>query len=137
MCPLLVLMIADGKRLITQVVPPALLEFSRGILRSRFAAIVGIGQETVTSVRRLGDDFVYTITRHGDGTVPATSAALPGATTHYAPVAHSDLTRDRVVAAIAIARPTLPPSSKRSRGGFSSTMPRSACARRRPATPGP
>lgn len=66
---------------------------------SRFACIVGIGQETVTSVRRVADDFVYTITRHGDGTVPAISAALPGAPAHYAPVAHSDLTRDRVVAA--------------------------------------
>jgi PGAP1-like protein len=69
---------------------------------SRFAAIVGIGQETVTSVRRHGDDFVYTITRHGDGTVPAISGALPGAATHYAPVAHSDLTRDRVVAAAVV-----------------------------------
>ena len=66
---------------------------------SRFACIVGIGQETVTSVRRRNDDFVYTITRHGDGTVPAISAALPGAPVHYAPVAHSDLTRDPVVAA--------------------------------------
>jgi hypothetical protein len=66
---------------------------------SRFACIVGIGQETVTSVRRRNDDFVYTITRHGDGTVPAISAALPGASVHYAPVAHSDLTRDPVVAA--------------------------------------
>ena len=65
----------------------------------RFASIVGIGEETVTSVRRRDDDFVYTITRHGDGTVPAISAALPGAPAHYAPVAHSDLTRDRVVAA--------------------------------------
>ena len=27
------------------------------------------GQETVTAVRRRSDDFVYTITRHGDGTV--------------------------------------------------------------------
>jgi hypothetical protein len=65
----------------------------------RFASIVGIGQETVTAVRRRGDDFVYTITRHGDGTVPAISAALPGAPTHYTPVAHSDLTRDPLVAA--------------------------------------
>jgi len=69
---------------------------------SRFASIVGIGQETVTSVRRLNGDFVYTITRHGDGTVPAISAALPGAITHYARVAHSDLTRDRVVAAAVV-----------------------------------
>jgi hypothetical protein len=68
----------------------------------RFAAIVGVGQETVTAVRRRADDFVYTITRHGDGTVPAISAALPGALTHYTPVAHSELTRDRVVAAAVV-----------------------------------
>jgi pimeloyl-ACP methyl ester carboxylesterase len=87
---------------------PALLEHARtvqgGLAQpdSRFSCIVGIGQETVTSVRRRGDDFVYTITRHGDGTVPAISAALPGAPAHYAPVAHSDLTRDPVVAAAVI-----------------------------------
>lgn len=69
---------------------------------SRFACIVGVGEETVTSVRRRSDDFEYTITRHGDGTVPAISAALPGAPTHYARVAHSDLTRDRVVAAAVV-----------------------------------
>jgi len=68
----------------------------------RFASIVGIGQETVTSVRRRDDDFIYTITRHGDGTVPAISAALPGAPAHYTRVAHSDLTRDRVVAAAVV-----------------------------------
>jgi pimeloyl-ACP methyl ester carboxylesterase len=87
---------------------PALLEHARtvqsGLARpdSRFTCIVGIGQETVTSVRRRNDDFVYTITRHGDGTVPAISAALPGAPAHYAPVAHSDLTRDPVVAATVV-----------------------------------
>ncbi len=69
---------------------------------TRFASIVGIGQETVTSVRRRTDDFVYTITRHGDGTVPAISAALPGAPAYYVPVAHSDLTRDPVVAAAVV-----------------------------------
>jgi pimeloyl-ACP methyl ester carboxylesterase len=69
---------------------------------SRFASIVGVGQETVTAVRRRADDFVYTITRHGDGTVPAICAALPGAPTHYAPVAHSDLTRDPQVAAAVV-----------------------------------
>ncbi len=84
---------------------PALLERARAVQSvlaqpdERFASIVGIGQETVTSVRRRGDDFVYTITRRGDGTVPAISAALPGAPAYYARVAHSDLTRDRVVAA--------------------------------------
>jgi pimeloyl-ACP methyl ester carboxylesterase len=87
---------------------PALLESARTVQSTlahpdtRFASIVGIGQETVTAVRRRADDFVYTITRHGDGTVPAISAALPGAPTHYVPVAHSDLTRDRAVAAAVV-----------------------------------
>ena len=87
---------------------PVLLERARTVQSTlahpdaRFASIVGIGQETVTAVRRLADDFVYTITRHGDGTVPAISAALPGAPTHYVSVAHSDLTRDRLVAAAVV-----------------------------------
>ena len=68
----------------------------------RFAAIVGVGQETVTAVARRHDDFVYTLTRHGDGSVPAASAALAGAPCAYARVAHSDLTRDPVVAAAAV-----------------------------------
>jgi pimeloyl-ACP methyl ester carboxylesterase len=87
---------------------PALLERARTVQSTlaqpdaRFASIVGIGQETVTAVRRRGDDFVYTITRHGDGTVPSMSAALPGAPTHYVSVAHSDLTRDPTVAAAVV-----------------------------------
>jgi hypothetical protein len=32
--PLLTLILGDGKHLVLQVVPPALLEFSRGVLRS-------------------------------------------------------------------------------------------------------
>jgi pimeloyl-ACP methyl ester carboxylesterase len=66
---------------------------------SRTATVVGVGQETVTGVALDNDDFIYTITRRGDGTVPAVSAGLPGARNHYATVAHSDLTRDPVVAA--------------------------------------
>lgn len=38
--PLLALMLADGKSLVTQVVPHALLEFSREVMRSKFAAVV-------------------------------------------------------------------------------------------------
>jgi hypothetical protein len=53
----------------------------------------------VTAVVRRKDDFIYTITRHGDGTVPAVSAGLPGARNHYTLAAHSDLTRDPTVAA--------------------------------------
>lgn len=65
----------------------------------RISVVVGVGQETVTAVARRRDDFVYTITRHGDGTVPAVSAGLPGARSHYTLAAHSDLTRDPTVAA--------------------------------------
>lgn len=68
----------------------------------RIATIVGVGHETVTAVTRRKDEFEYTITRRGDGTVPAISAELPGALTYYSPVAHSDLTRDPVVAAAVV-----------------------------------
>jgi len=68
----------------------------------RFAVIVGVNQETVTAITRRNNDFIYTVTRHGDGTVPAVSAELPGATNYYAAAAHSDLTRDPEVAAAVI-----------------------------------
>jgi hypothetical protein len=61
-----------------------------------------VDQKTVTGIERRGDDFVYTLTRHGDGTVPAASAALEGAPSAYARVAHSNLTRDPVVAAAVV-----------------------------------
>lgn len=86
----------------------SLLRHARRIQRalpradSRVATIVGVGQETVTAVSRRGQEFVYTITRQGDGTVPVSSAALPGARNHYVPVAHSELTRDASVAAAVI-----------------------------------
>jgi pimeloyl-ACP methyl ester carboxylesterase len=67
----------------------------------RFAVIAGVGAETVTAIARRKEEFVYTLTRHGDGTVPVVSAALDGARSAYARVAHSDLTRDpRVAAAV-------------------------------------
>lgn len=68
----------------------------------RFAVIAGVGQETVTAAAVRRDEFVYTLTRHGDGTVPAASALLPGARCAYARVAHSDLTRDPLVAAAVV-----------------------------------
>ena len=68
----------------------------------RFTTIAGVGQETVTALARRGRDFLYTLTRHGDGTVPTASALLPGAQALFAGVAHSELTRDaRVAAAVA------------------------------------
>ena len=83
---------------------PALLERARRFREAlppadeRFIAVAGVGQETVTAVAKGRDGFVYTVTRHGDGTVPASSAALAGANTYFAKVAHSDLTRDAHVA---------------------------------------
>src|SRR5579863_1807750 len=68
----------------------------------RFMTIAGIGQPTVTGVARRGDDFLYTITRAGDGTVPASSAALAGTRGYFTRTAHSDLTRDREVAAAVV-----------------------------------
>ena len=68
----------------------------------RFAVIAGAGVETVTAVKRRRDDFVYTLTRHGDGTVPLASAQLHGVRCAYARVAHSELTRDPQVAAAVV-----------------------------------
>jgi len=64
----------------------------------RFVVIAGVNQETVTAVARRRDDFVYTITRNGDGTVPTEQALLPGAHTYFTTAAHSELTRDHGVA---------------------------------------
>ena len=47
--PLLALILADGRRLVTQVVPSALLEFSRSIMRSRFTHIITKRIHTVSS----------------------------------------------------------------------------------------
>lgn len=92
-----------------------------GALDQRYALIAGVGQETVTALARRGAEFVYTLTRAGDGTVPVTSAAPAGARCLYAAVAHSDLTRDPVVAAAIVdllvrGRSTRLPASWSSRG---------------------
>lgn len=39
-CPLLTLMLGDGETLVLQVVPPALLDFSRSVMRSTFSSIM-------------------------------------------------------------------------------------------------
>jgi pimeloyl-ACP methyl ester carboxylesterase len=68
----------------------------------RFTVIAGVNQETVTAVERRRDDFVYTITRQGDGTVATASALLPGARSYFTDAAHSELARDaRVARAVA------------------------------------
>jgi hypothetical protein len=65
---------------------------------ARFFVIAGAGQVTVTGVARRADEFVYTLTRAGDGTVPLMSATLPGVPAYYARAAHSELTRDPLIA---------------------------------------
>ncbi len=81
-----------------------LLGHARGFLAGlpapdeRFAAIAGVGQKTVTALSRRRTEFVYTITRGGDGTVPAVSAALNGVRSYYATVSHNDLMRDARIA---------------------------------------
>jgi pimeloyl-ACP methyl ester carboxylesterase len=68
----------------------------------RFAVIAGMGAATVTAAQRRGEEFLYTLTRGGDGTVPLQSALLAGVRSTYARVAHSDLTRNPVVAAAVV-----------------------------------
>ncbi|MEJ0005887.1 MAG: hypothetical protein WDM77_05735, partial [Steroidobacteraceae bacterium] len=68
----------------------------------RFSVVVGTGQPTVTGIERVQDDFVYTVTPHGDGTVPVVSARLAGAHTYYVSCAHSELTRDPLVASAVV-----------------------------------
>ena len=78
---------------------------SQGLLAppdERFAVIAGVGAATVTAVRRRGQEFLYTLTRGGDGTVPLESALLPGVRSAFVRAAHSDLTRNAVVAAAVV-----------------------------------
>lgn len=87
---------------------PALLESGRTIHRAlapadaRCLNVIGVGCETVTAIARRDEQFVYTITRHGDSTVPVACAHLPGARNFHATVAHSELARDSTIAAAVI-----------------------------------
>ncbi|KNC48811.1 uncharacterized protein AMSG_00592 [Thecamonas trahens ATCC 50062] len=56
--PLLALILADGKQLVMQVVPTALLEMSRNVMRSRFTAIVPKRVYTFTYDRSEPDSAV-------------------------------------------------------------------------------
>jgi pimeloyl-ACP methyl ester carboxylesterase len=57
----------------------------------RFVLIAGIDQETVVGVRREKDEFVYTISLEGDGTVPLAFAQMDGIATYYIKEAHGSL----------------------------------------------
>jgi len=94
---------ADGPRPLAALLQAARAAQARlAPADERFAVIAGVGAETVTALGRRRGDFVYTLTRHGDGTVPVASAELAGAPAAYARVAHSELTRDPEVAAAVV-----------------------------------
>jgi len=54
--PLLTLILADGKQLVTQVMPTALLDQTRGIMRSRFSVIIRKRVFTLEFERSVEDD---------------------------------------------------------------------------------
>jgi pimeloyl-ACP methyl ester carboxylesterase len=56
-------------------------------------AIVGCGHPTVVKVTRVDDQFHYSISDQGDGTVPARFATIDGVETLYCDVAHGELPR--------------------------------------------
>ncbi len=68
---------------------------------ARFTLIAGVGQPTVTAMRRRGEEFEFEVTRNGDGTVPLSLALLAGAKTYYVAEGHTELpSNSRVVAAV-------------------------------------
>lgn len=66
--------------------------------QDRFTLIAGINQETVVSVRREGDEFIYTTSNEGDGTVPLAFAQLEGVTTYFVQEEHGSLPNNGDVA---------------------------------------
>lgn len=68
---------------------------------ARCALIAGTSQETITSVRLVENQFEYTITRDGDGTVPLALAQWRNAATWFVSESHGGLTNnDTVLAAV-------------------------------------
>jgi pimeloyl-ACP methyl ester carboxylesterase len=68
---------------------------------SRMVHIVGINQETVVGLRRLGNGFEYAMDRNGDGTVPLSLARLPKLKCYFVDESHADLANNaRVIQAI-------------------------------------
>ncbi len=68
---------------------------------SRMVHIVGVNQQTVVSLRRTAAGFEYAMNRNGDGTVPVSSARLPGLKCYYVDESHADLANNpRVIQAV-------------------------------------
>ncbi|MGE5239324.1 MAG: alpha/beta fold hydrolase [Chloroflexota bacterium] len=66
--------------------------------RDGFYLIAGVDRETVTSLARGDEEFVYELSREGDGTVPLAFAELPGSKTYYIQESHGSLPNNRAVA---------------------------------------
>lgn len=60
--------------------------------------IAGINQDTIVGVRRDGDDFVFSTSAEGDGTVPLDFALLDGVQTYYVEESHGSLPNNTEVA---------------------------------------
>ena len=67
----------------------------------RCLQVIGIGQETVTGLRRVGGQFEFEISEDGDGTVPHVLAELAGARSWFVSEAHGGLPNNgRVISAV-------------------------------------
>lgn len=64
----------------------------------RFTLIAGINQETVVGVRREGQEFIYTTSMEGDGTVPLDFAQLDSVKTYFVEEKHGSLPNNSDVA---------------------------------------
>jgi pimeloyl-ACP methyl ester carboxylesterase len=58
---------------------------------SEIIMIAGINQQTVVDATVQGDEFAYTLSTEGDGTVPLRLALLPGVQTYYVEGEHGSL----------------------------------------------
>lgn len=83
---------------------PALLRAARELpgqlapANDRFHLIAGVNQDTVTGLELRDNQFTYTESRAGDGTVPLAFAQLDGASTHFVEEAHGSLPNHAMVA---------------------------------------
>lgn len=64
----------------------------------RFTLIAGVSRETVVSVRKDGESFIYMTSNEGDGTVPLALAQMEGMTTYFVEEEHGSLPNNGEVA---------------------------------------
>jgi len=68
-------------------------DFSRQLAApsERFVLIAGVNRETIVDLKSIDDEFVYTTTRAGDGTVPLEFARLADVATYFVDEEHGSL----------------------------------------------